>query len=106
MARSTASIRFSGQPSASAASILTVDRTLLAHHAAQDVAEERGLGRLERDALDLAADPVRLELGEARRSRPCPRLHLVERLHGGEPRAAAALTRLSPWRGLLRERGA
>ena len=47
-----------------------VELALLAHHAADDVAEERGLGRQVLLALDLAADPVTLELGRGFRSAP------------------------------------
>ena len=39
-----------------------IELALLAHHAGDDVAEERGLGREILRALDLAADPVAFEL--------------------------------------------
>ena len=41
-----------------------IELALLAHHAADDVAEERGLRRQILLAFDLAADPVALELGQ------------------------------------------
>ena len=57
-------MRLSGQPFASAVVDHRVELALLAHHAADDVAEEGGLRRQILLALDLAADPVALELGQ------------------------------------------
>ena len=84
-----ASIRFSGQPFDSASSISGSSLRLIAHHAGHDVAEERGLGRQIFVALDLAAEPVALELGEDVVDPGAADIHLVERLHRGEPRRAA-----------------
>src|SRR5450631_4941735 len=66
-----------------------VELALLAHHAGHDVAEERGLRRQILRALDLAAEPVALEFGEDLVQAGAGEVHLVERLHGGEPRRAA-----------------
>ena len=71
-----------------------IELALLAHHAADDVAEERRLGRQILRALDLAAEPVALELGEDFVQAGAGEIHLVERLHRGEPRRAA-LVRLA-----------
>ena len=66
-----------------------IELALLAHHAADDVAEEGGLGRQVLLAFDLAADPVALELGQDLvQSGRCD-VHLVQRLHGGKPCRAA-----------------
>ena len=73
MARSTASTRFNGQPSDSAVSTLPSIARCSRDDAGEDVAEEGGLGRLEGDALDLAADPEAPRTRPARRPRPCRR---------------------------------
>src|SRR5882757_7919663 len=64
---------------------------LVAHHAGHDVAEERGFGRQILVALDLVAEPVAFELGEDVVDAGAADVHLVQRLHGGEPRRAAAV---------------
>ena len=84
-------MRLSGQPFCSAASISGSSLALLAHHAADDVAEESRLGGKILIALDLAADPVALELREDLVKGRAGHVHLIERLHGREPRGAAAI---------------
>ena len=54
-----------------------------------DVAEERGLGRKILRAVDFAAEPMPLELGQDVVQAGAGNVHLVERLHRGEPRGAA-----------------
>ena len=71
-----------------------IELALLAHHAGDDVAEERRLGRQILRALDLAAEPVAFEFGEDLVEAGAGKVHLVERLHGGEP-GRAALVRLA-----------
>ena len=66
-----------------------IELALLAHHAGDDVAEEGGLGGEILLAFDLAADPVAFELGEDFVHAGAGDVHLVERLHRGEPRRAA-----------------
>ena len=68
---------------------MRIERALLAHHAADHVAEERGLGRQILLALDLAADPMAFEFGQDVVEPRAGDIHLIERLHGGEPRRAA-----------------
>ena len=89
MARSTVSIRLSGQPFAKASSISGSSLRCSRDHAADDVAEECGLGRQILLALDLAADPVAFEFGQDLVQRRRREIHLIERLHRGEPRRAA-----------------
>ena len=84
-----ASIRFSGQPFDSASSISGIELGLIAHHAGHHVAEERGLGRQIFIALDLAAEPMALEFGKDVVDPGAADIHLIERLHGREPRRAA-----------------
>ena len=68
-----------------------VEPALIVQHAAHDAAEERGFGRKILRALDLAPDPVALELGQDVIQWRRRDIHLVECLHGGEPRCAAAV---------------
>src|SRR5262249_46643204 len=68
-----------------------IEPTLLRRTAADDLAEERGLGRKVLLALDLAAEPVALELGQDIVEALARNIHLVERLHGREPRGAASV---------------
>src|SRR4029077_7498734 len=56
-----------------------------------DLAKKRGLGRKILVAFDLAADPVALELSEDFVAAGAGDVHLVERLHGRQPRGAAAV---------------
>src|SRR5215213_9616124 len=58
-----------------------IELALIVEHTAHHAAEERRLSGQILRALDLPPDPVALELGQ----------DLVERLHGGEPRRAAAV---------------
>src|SRR5450830_1509240 len=71
-----------------------VELALLAHHTGDNVAEERRLGWKILRSLDFAAEPVALELGEDLVQAGAREIHLVERLHSGEPRRAA-LVRLA-----------
>jgi hypothetical protein len=66
-----------------------VKRALLAQHAADDVAKERRFRRQILIALDLASDPMALELRQDVVHAGARDIHLVERLHGREPRRAA-----------------
>ncbi len=68
---------------------LRIEPALLAHHAADDVAKERGFRRPVLRALDLAAEPMALELGQDLVEPGAGEVHLIERLHGGKPRRAA-----------------
>ena len=68
---------------------LRIERPLLAHDAGDDVAKERGLGRQILRALDLAAEPMAFELGQDLVDAGPGQIHLVERLHSGEPRRSA-----------------
>src|ERR1700756_5599861 len=66
-----------------------IELGLIAHHPGDDVAEESGFSRKILVAFDLAAEPMALELRENVVD-PCTRdIHLVERLHRGEPCRAA-----------------
>ncbi len=82
-------MRLSGHDACSASSIIGSSDALLAQHAGDDIAEEGGFGREILRALDLAADPVALELGEDFVEAGAGDIHLIERLHGGKPRGAA-----------------
>ena len=84
-----ASIRFSGQPFRQRIVDQGIELGLVAHHAGHDVAEERGFGRQIFVAFDLAAEPVALELGKDVVDPGAADVHLVQRLHRGEPRRAA-----------------
>jgi hypothetical protein len=64
-----------------------VDGDLIFEHAADDGAKERGVGGFILIALDLLADPVRLELGEHVFEARARDLHLIEGLRRGEPGA-------------------
>src|SRR5262249_52198509 len=66
-----------------------VELALLAHDAADHVAEERRFGGQVLIALDLAADPMALELCHDVVHAGAGDVHLVERLNGGEARRAA-----------------
>ena len=68
-----------------------VERQLIAHHAGDDVAEERGVGIAVLVAVELLAEPVGLELGEYLRQGRAGEIHLIERLHGRQPRRAALI---------------
>ena len=84
-------MRLSGQPFASAASIsgssLRCSRPRRRPRRGNSAASA---GRYC-VALDLAADPVALELRQDLVQRRRREIHLVERLHGGKPRRAAAV---------------
>ena len=58
-------MRLSGQPFCKRLVDHRIEPALLGDHAADDVAEERGLRRQVFVALDLAADPVALEFRQA-----------------------------------------
>src|SRR5262249_19290522 len=77
-----------------------IEAALLAHHARDHVAEERRLGRQILRAFHLAADPVTLELGQNLVQAGAGDVHLIERLHGGEPCGAAPIgfALVPPWR--------
>src|SRR5690242_7677962 len=64
---------------------------LVAHHARHNVAEEGSFRRQVFLALDLVAEPMALELGENVVDAGARDIHLVQRLHGGEPRRPAAV---------------
>ena len=83
-----------------------IDLPLPLHHAADERAEERRIGRPELLAFELLAEPVRLELGDDRRQRRAADVHLVERLHRAEPRGAALIGGLGgePARSAMRAR--
>ena len=66
-----------------------IDLELLAHHAIDEVAEEGGFGVGILAALDLLAEPMRLELGDHLVEVDAGHVHLIERLHGGEPGGAS-----------------
>ena len=68
---------------------LQVDGALVLDDPGQDVAEKVRVRGLERDALDLAADPERLELRKRIDDTLAGDIHLIERLHGGEPSGRA-----------------
>src|SRR5262249_16977046 len=68
-----------------------VERTLLAHHPADDVAEERRFRRQILIALHLAPDPMALELRQDVVHAGAGDVHLVERLHRGKPRRPASV---------------
>ena len=93
MARSVASTRASGQPAVSAASIAGSSVALVADHAGDDVAEEGRVGVAVLVAVDFLAEPVGLELGDHLGKRRAAEVHLVERLHGGEPGGTALVGR-------------
>ena len=75
-----------------------IDAALLLDHAADERAEEGDIGRPQLLAFQLAAEPVRLELRDDGRQRRAADIHLVERLHGAEPRGAALVGGLRPRR--------
>ena len=63
---------------------LRIEAALLAHHAADDVAE---IGRFRRPvlhALDFAAEPMAFEFGHDVVEAGAGKIHLVKRLHRGE----------------------
>src|SRR5258706_8242869 len=66
-----------------------IEFRLVAHHAGHDVAEECRLGGQVFVALDLASEPMTLELGEDVVNPSAADVHLIERLHRREPRRAA-----------------
>src|SRR6476646_9295690 len=66
-----------------------IEFCLVAHHAGHDVAEECRLGGKVFVALDLASEPMTLELGEDVVEPGAGDVHLIERLHRREPRRAA-----------------
>src|SRR6185369_10907583 len=68
-----------------------IEPGLIAHHAGDDVAKEGGFRRQIFFALDLAAEPVAFELGEDVVDPRATDIHLIERLHRGEPRRTAAI---------------
>src|SRR5882757_4907403 len=68
-----------------------IEFRLVAHYAGHDVAEECRLRGQVFVALDLASEPMTLELSEDVVNPRAPDVHLIERLHGREPRRAAAV---------------
>ena len=70
-----------------------VDAALHAHDAGDERAEERAVGGPELLALDLAAEAMRLELGNDGGKRRPAHVHLVERLNGAEPGRPALIGR-------------
>src|ERR1051326_2557986 len=80
-----------------------IEAALLAQEAADDLTKEPGLGRQIFRTLDLAAEPVALELRQDVVERGRRDIHLVERLHRREPRGAAAAG-LAPGPGRGRHR--
>ena len=68
-----------------------IELALVFDHAADHVAKMRGLRRQIFLALDLAADPVALELRQRLVDRRRRQIHLVERLHRSQPGGAAAI---------------
>src|SRR5262249_32156491 len=62
-----------------------IEHALLAHHAADHVAEERGLGRQVLLAFDFAPDPMTLELRQDVVPAGTGDIHPGERLHCGQP---------------------
>ena len=66
-------------------------RALLAHDALDEVAEECASASQVLAALDLLAEPMRLELGDDLVEVDAGHVHLVERLDGGEARRAPRL---------------
>ena len=68
---------------------LRIEPALLAHDAADDVAKKGRFRRPVLRAFDLAAEPMALELGQNLVQAGAGEVHLVKRLHGGEPRRAA-----------------
>src|SRR4029079_3048423 len=66
-----------------------IDLELLAHHAIDEVAEEGGFGVGILATLDLLAEPMRLELGNHLVEVNAGHVHLIERLHGGQPCGAS-----------------
>ena len=68
---------------------LRIELALLAHHAADDVAEIGGFRRPVLRAFDLAAEPMAFELGHDVVKAGAGKIHLIKRLHGGEPGGAA-----------------
>src|SRR6185437_9411719 len=68
-----------------------VERPLLAHHAADNIAKVRRLSRHVLRALDLAAEPVAFEFGHDLVQAGTGQIHLIQRLYGGEPGGAALI---------------
>src|SRR5262249_13141362 len=68
-----------------------IEAALLPHHARNDVAKEGRLGGQILRTLDLATDPMALELGEDVVQARAGDVHLVERLHRRQPPGAAAV---------------
>ena len=61
----------------------------LAHHAADERAEEISFRLAKPAAFDLLAEAMHLELGDDLVQVDSGHIHLVERLHRGKPRGAA-----------------
>ena len=81
----TASMRFSGQPSAKASVDLPVDRNLSAEHAFDDVAEIGDFGGLGLSP-SIRGRSSAFEFGEMSAMPFAGHVHLVERLHRRKPR--------------------
>ncbi len=79
------------QPSASLAAIFSSISRVPRIGAGDDIVEEDLLGLGIGRVLDRRAEPMIVELMEQLRQRRAFHFHLVERLHGGEPRGRAGL---------------
>src|ERR1700722_17497050 len=66
-----------------------IELGLIAHHARHHVAKEGGFSRQVFVAFDLATEPMALELGKDIVDSGAADVHLIERLHGREPRCTA-----------------
>ena len=84
-------MRLSGQVAAKASSMRGSSARWVFDHAGDDVAEERCFRRQILLALDLAAEPMAFELRQDLVEAGARHVHLVERLHRGEPRRPAAV---------------
>ena len=82
-------MRLSGQPDCRASSISRIERALVVDDATDQLAKIGALGRQILLAFDFAADPMAFELRQDLVEAGAGDIHLIERLHGREPRRAA-----------------
>ena len=82
-------MRLSGQPRASAASICGSSRVCSRTTPADDIAKISRFRRPILHAFDFAAEPMLFELGHDLVQAGAGEIHLVKRLHRGEPGGAA-----------------
>src|SRR5262249_9210840 len=70
---------------------LAIQMTLLAHHAADDVAEIGGFRRTILHSFHITLEPVTFELSQNLIQAGAGKLHRIPRLHGGKPGRAALI---------------